>query len=127
MLIFALVLRQTTLQWLHYQGIFQEWALLHKISLKTNISINEKLNYPGLDISESIEPVKQVKEILNNSNHKKVIFGTEGGLFKKELNIPTIVCGPGSIDQAHKPDEYISIQQIEKGGIFIDKLINNYS
>ena len=100
---------------------------MHKISLKTNISINEKLNYPGLDISESIEPVKQVKEILNNSNHKKVIFGTEGGLFKKELNIPTIVCGPGSIDQAHKPDEYISIQQIEKGGIFIDKLINNYS
>ena len=100
---------------------------MHKISFKTNISINEKINYPGLDISETIEPVKQVKEILNNSNHKKVIFGTEGGLFKKELNIPTIVCGPGSIDQAHKPDEYISIQQIEKGGIFIDKLINNYS
>ena len=110
--------------------VFQEYDAYQRffeISLKTNISINEKLNYPGLDISESIEPVKQVKEILNNSNHKKVIFGTEGGLFKKELNIPTIVCGPGSIDQAHKPDEYISIQQIEKGGIFIDKLINNYS
>jgi len=46
-------------------------------------------------------------------------------LFKKKLNIPTIVCGPGSINQAHKPDEYIAIEQMEKGGKFMDKLINN--
>ena len=100
---------------------------MHNISSETNIEINEKINYPGLNISESISPVKQVKELLGNSSHKKVIFGTEGGLFKRELNLPTIICGPGSIDQAHKPDEFISIQQIEKGGTFIDKLINNYS
>jgi acetylornithine deacetylase len=100
---------------------------MHNISSKTNIEINEKINYPGLNISKSILPVKQVKELLGNSSHKKVIFGTEGGLFKRELNLPTIICGPGSIDQAHKPDEFISIQQIEKGGIFIDKLINNCS
>jgi acetylornithine deacetylase len=98
---------------------------MHNISSETNIEINEKINYPGLNISESISPVKQVKELLGNSSHKKVIFGTEGGLFKRELNLPTIICGPGSIDQAHKPDEFISIQQIEKGGTFIDKLINN--
>ena len=98
---------------------------MHNISSKTNIEINEKINYPGLNISESISPVKQVKELLGNLSHKKVIFGTEGGLFKRELNLPTIICGPGSIDQAHKPDEFISIQQIEKGGTFIDKLINN--
>ena len=100
---------------------------MHNISSKTNIEINEKINYPGLNISESISPVKQVKKLLGNSSHKKVIFGTEGGLFKRELNLPTIICGPGSIDQAHKPDEFISIQQIEKGGTFIDKLINNCS
>ena len=100
---------------------------MHNISSKTNIEINEKINYPGLNISESISPVKQVKELLGSSSHKKVIYGTEGGLFKRELNLPTIICGPGSIDQAHKPDEFISIQQIEKGGTFIDKLINNCS
>ncbi len=100
---------------------------MHKISTKTNITFSEKINYPGLNISETINPVKQVKDILNDSKHKKVIFGTEGGLFKKKLNIPTIVCGPGSIDQAHKPDEYIAIDQMEKGGKFIDKLISNYS
>ena len=100
---------------------------MHNISSTTNIEINEKINYPGLNISESISPVKQVKELLGSSSHKKVIYGTEGGLFKRELNLPTIICGPGSIDQAHKPDEFISIQQIEKGGTFIDKLINNCS
>ena len=100
---------------------------MHNISSTTNIEINEKINYPGLNISESISPVKKVKELLGNSSHKKVVFGTEGGLFKRELNLPTIICGPGSIDQAHKPDEFISIQQIEKGGTFIDKLINNCS
>ena len=100
---------------------------MHNISSKTNIEINEKINYPGLNISKSISPVKQVKELLGKSSHKKVVFGTEGGLFKRELNLPTIICGPGSIDQAHKPDEFISIQQIEKGGTFIDKLINNCS
>ena len=98
---------------------------MHNISSTTNIEINEKINYPGLNISESISPVKQVKELLGSSSHKKVIYGTEGGLFKRELNLPTIICGPGSIDQAHKPDEFISIQQIEKGGTFIDKLINS--
>ena len=100
---------------------------MHNISSTTNIEINEKINYPGLNISELISPVKQVKELLGKSSHKKVVFGTEGGLFKRELNLPTIICGPGSIDQAHKSDEFISIQQIEKGGTFIDKLINNCS
>ena len=58
-----------------------------------------------------------------NQKHKKVIFGTEGGLFQEQLNIPTIVCGPGCIDQAHKVNEYISIDQIIKGGKFLDDLI----
>ena len=100
---------------------------MQKISPKANITFAEKINYPGLNISEYINPVKQVKNMLNVSKHKKVIFGTEGGLFKKKLNIPTIVCGPGSIDQAHKPDEYIAIEQLEKGGKFIDNLITSCS
>jgi hypothetical protein len=37
-----------------------------------------------------------------------------------KLDIPTIVCGPGSINQAHKPDEYIAIEQMEKGGKFMN-------
>jgi acetylornithine deacetylase len=44
----------------------------------------------------------------------KVAFGTEGGLFSSQLGIPTVVCGPGSMDQGHKPDEFVSIDQLAK-------------
>ena len=99
---------------------------MNKVSSKTGIHFNEKVNYPALDISADIEQVKKIKELLNNQKHKKVVYGTEGGLFKNRLDIPTIVCGPGSIDQAHKPNEYISIEQIKKCGNFLDNLISSY-
>jgi acetylornithine deacetylase len=99
---------------------------MHKVSSKTGIHFNEKINYPALDISADIEPVKKIKELLNNQKHKKVVYGTEGGLFKNRFDIPTIVCGPGSIDQAHKPNEYISIEQIKKCSNFLDNLISSY-
>ncbi|MER2098767.1 MAG: M20/M25/M40 family metallo-hydrolase, partial [Pseudomonas qingdaonensis] len=38
-------------------------------------------------------------------------FGTEGGLFD-QAGIPAVVCGPGSMDQGHKPDEYVSVEQL---------------
>lgn len=99
---------------------------MHKVSSKTGIHFNEKNNYPALDISADIKPVKKIKELLNNQKHKKVVYGTEGGLFKNRFDIPTIVCGPGSIDQAHKPNEYISIEQIKKCSNFLDNLISSY-
>jgi len=99
---------------------------MHKISEKTGINIREKVSYPGLSIDENSELVKLTKDLLNEDKHKKVIFGTEGGLFQKKLNIPTVVCGPGNIDQAHKPDEYITKEQLLKGGLFLDNLIQSF-
>ena len=98
---------------------------MHKVSSKTDIHFKEKVTYPGLLIDANSEPVRYVKKLLNNEKHKKVIFGSEGGLFQEKLNLPTVVCGPGSIDQAHKANEYISIDQLEKGGKFLDELINS--
>ena len=98
---------------------------MHKVSSKTDIYFKEKATYPGLSIDANSEPIRYVKKLLNNEKHKKVIFGTEGGLFQEKLNLPTVVCGPGSIDQAHKANEYISIDQLEKGGKFLDDLINS--
>ena len=43
----------------------------------------------------------------------KVAFGTEGGLFQEVLGTTAIVCGPGSMDQGHKPDEFVTIEQME--------------
>jgi len=98
---------------------------MHKVSSKTDIHFKEKVTYPSLLIDANSEPVRYVKKLLNDEKHKKVIFGSEGGLFQEKLNLPTVVCGPGSIDQAHKANEYISIDQLEKGGKFLDDLINS--
>jgi len=49
-------------------------------------------------------------------------FGTEAGFFQG-AGIPTIICGPGSIEQAHQPDEWISVDQLEKGCRFIDQVV----
>ena len=51
----------------------------------------------------------------------KVSFGTEAGLFDQQLGINSVVCGPGSIDQAHKPDEFVTREQMQ----YCDRLMTN--
>jgi acetylornithine deacetylase len=53
-----------------------------------------------------------------------VAFGTEAGLFKN-AGIPTVVCGPGSIEQAHQPDEYVSLDQLARCELFMHRLASS--
>jgi acetylornithine deacetylase len=96
---------------------------MQAVAKGTGINITQIASYPGLLIEPEARLVTYVKQLLNNEAHSKVIFGTEGGLFQQRLGIPTIVCGPGNIDQAHKANEYISLEQFELGGQFLDRLI----
>ena len=63
-----------------------------------------------------------VKRLAGQNKHGKVGFGTEAGLFQQRAGIPTVVCGPGDIAQAHKPDEFITLDQIRKGEAFMTRL-----
>ena len=96
---------------------------MNSISAETGIDFETLATYPGLLTDPSSEFVFYIKQLLDNDAHSKAIFGTEGGLFQQRLGIPTLVCGPGSIDQAHKPNEYLSLEQLKKGGQFLDSLI----
>jgi acetylornithine deacetylase len=59
---------------------------------------------------------------LAGKNHTQTVpFGTEAGHYQA-AGIPTVVCGPGSIDQAHQPDEYITLEQFEAGAAFMRRL-----
>ena len=58
------------------------------------------------------------KQLSGRNNHRKVAYGTEGGLFA-QAGIPTVVIGPGSIDQAHKADEFIAVSELNAWGEFI--------
>lgn len=51
-----------------------------------------------------------------------VAFGTEGGLFDA-VGIPTVVCGPGSMDQGHKPDEFVSLEQLDGCDAMLQRLL----
>ena len=64
--------------------------------------------YPGLDTPPDSEIISFVKSLTGANSTTKLSFGTEGGLFDQRLGIPTVVCGPGSMDQGHKPDEFIA-------------------
>ncbi len=53
-------------------------------------------------------------------------YATEAGLFQ-EAGMPTVICGPGSIEQAHKPNEFIEIAELEACGAFIQRLVDVWS
>ena len=78
---------------------------------------------PGLDTALDSELVAMVKHIAGRNSHGKVAFSTEAGLFDQMAGVPTVVCGPGSIAQAHKADEYISIDQLNSCDEFLTALI----
>ncbi len=77
----------------------------------------------ALDESEDSPAVALAKSLTGANKTGKVAFGTEAGLFSG-IEIPTVVCGPGSIDQAHKPNEFISFDQIAKCELFLGRLTN---
>ena len=79
--------------------------------------------FPGLDMPVDSEIVAFVKSLTGGNSVGKVAFGTEGGLYQ-EAGIPTVICGPGSITQAHKPDEFIEIDQIAQCEAFMDRLMD---
>ena len=68
------------------------------------------------------DPVTRLAQQLSGqSSTTQVAFGTEAGLFKQS-GIPTVVCGPGSIEQAHQPDEYVSLAQLAQCERFMQRL-----
>jgi acetylornithine deacetylase len=59
--------------------------------------------------------------LVGRNQTQTVPFGTEAGHFQA-AGIPTVVCGPGSINQAHQPDEYITLEEFEAGAAFMRRL-----
>ena len=68
-------------------------------------------------------PTIFAKALSGGNSTIKVAFGTEAGLFH-ESGIPAIICGPGSIDQAHKPDEWVTLEQLALCEAFLRRLMD---
>ncbi|WP_323149736.1 acetylornithine deacetylase [Pseudomonas oryzihabitans] len=98
-------------------------AQARQLSPKAAIEIETVNAYPGLDTHPSVEAVRFLQTLVEPGTAQlKVAFGTEGGLFANRLDTPVVVCGPGSIEQAHKPDEYVEITQLEACDALLGRL-----
>ena len=91
-----------------------------KSSIKKEI-IGEIIGFNKVNKSEACE---FISNLTGDNSREAVSFGTEAGLFQ-EIGISTVVCGPGSIEQAHKVDEFIALDQIKKCLILLENIKNN--
>ncbi|MCK9747020.1 acetylornithine deacetylase [Pseudomonas syringae pv. syringae] len=97
-----------------------------QLSGVADIEIEVMNEYPALETHPSVEAVRMLHAFAEpGTQHIKVSYGTEGGLFAGRLNVPVVVCGPGSIEQAHKPDEFIDESQMDAGERFLQSLLGS--
>jgi acetylornithine deacetylase len=98
---------------------------MRKSDPSCGIDFAEILEYPALDMAAGHPLVALAKQLTGRNSHGKVSFGTEAALFVSMADIPTIVIGPGSIEQAHKPDEFVEISELSNCAGFIERLITH--
>ena len=78
--------------------------------------------YPGMNTAADDPIVAAALRILGNERAHKVGFGTEGGLFG-EAGMPAVICGPGDIVHAHKPNEFVTLEQLARCESFFDNYL----
>ena len=95
---------------------------MHAISPDTGIELEVHADVPGFDSPAEGEAVRLAKQLSGQNDTEVAPYAAESGQFQR-AGFSVAMCGPGSIDQAHQPDEFISIEQLEAGTDFIRRLI----
>lgn len=96
---------------------------MRKVNAASDIRLQPLSAYPGLATSADSEAARLVALLSGSEDFGTVAFGTEGGLFD-QARIPTVVCGPGSMDQGHKPDEFVSVEQLRGCDAMLLRLVD---
>jgi acetylornithine deacetylase len=96
---------------------------MKRIDPAAGFSFELRPNLPALETAPDHAAVTLAKRLAGRNDHAKVAYGTEASLFQNMAGIPSVVIGPGDIDQAHKPDEWIAVSDLEKCNGFIRRLI----
>lgn len=97
---------------------------MHEEQSEARIILETIANAPGLDTPLTEAIVGAAQAISNSSAVLKVAYATEAGLFQ-QAQIPTIVCGPGSIEQAHRADEFVALEQLQRCEQFILDILHS--
>jgi len=94
---------------------------MQAVDTRSSISFSELSAYPGLATDAQSQAARLIAAFCGSSAFTTVAFGTEGGLFDA-VGVPTVVCGPGSMDQGHKPDEFVSVEQLQACDSMLERL-----
>lgn len=87
----------------------------------TGIRMELLAEYPPLATDPASDAARWIAGLSRSDDFGTVAFGSEGGLYAAE-GIPTVICGPGSMDQGHKPDEYITVDQLARCDAMLARL-----
>ena len=97
-------------------------ADMKTINADTDIEVDTTFWVPGLRPEEDGEAERIVRQITGDNGEHVVSYGTEAGQFQ-ERGYSAVICGPGSIAQAHQPNEFIEIAQFNAGAAFLQKMV----
>ncbi|MCK7615628.1 acetylornithine deacetylase [Roseibium sediminicola] len=99
---------------------------MRAVSALCDVEITELANVPGLGEEPDGLAEATARRLTGDNARNVVVYATEGGLFQHH-GLSTVVCGPGSIDQAHQPDEFIELEQLDRCAAFLDRLVDGLS
>jgi len=95
---------------------------MQHVAPESRIAFETKSDNPGLHTEESAPIVARIERLARGGRGGKVAFASEAGQFQR-AGFDAVICGPGSIADAHKPDEFITLDQIRMGEAFIARVI----
>lgn len=116
----------------HFIDSIQSYAFDHLLpkmrakNPKASIEFERLLANPGLNAQDTDEILKLALALSGDRERRKVAYGTEGPFFQN-IGIPSVVCGPGSIRQAHQPNEFVALDQLAECESFVRRLVKKMS
>jgi acetylornithine deacetylase len=99
-------------------------AEMHGIDANSGIDLQWVSQTVGLGAAESDAIVQWAMQLSKNPTVGKVSYGTEAGLFQK-MGVPTVICGPGDIAEAHRPNEFVALDQLAQCESFMDRVLQS--
>ena len=90
------------------------------------IAFEQLYDYPCHAIAPQAPAVKRMIALSGSNRLAKVAYGTEAGLLQDGLEVPTVICGPGDIAVAHKPDEFVTIDQLRRCESLLKRLCADF-
>jgi acetylornithine deacetylase len=104
----------------HAQALTNEMRV---IDASAGIDLQWMSQTVGLAAAETDAIVQWAMRLSNNATVGKVSYGTEAGLFQK-MGVPTVICGPGDIAQAHRPNEFVALDQLAQCESFMERILD---